>query len=201
VYVDILQDNRQPSTWGSARPERRGVSRRTVIGEAKAKVATIDLADLLCGPGRMRQVGAEWLACCPLPDHEDSTPSFSVNPDKDVWFCYGCLRGGDVIELARFAWGYDKSEVAMAAAQLLTELGHEIPRRPDRWHFKQERQRPARDALEAAEVGHVQRRVFRRFTPLIESIADDAERLEETERMWDAAGEIAVLVVAGRRSV
>lgn len=182
-------------------PERRGVSRRAVIEEAKDKVETIALADRLCGPGQMRRVGKEWAALCPLPDHRERTPSFTVDPAKDVWFCHGCLRGGDVIELARFAWGYDKAEVAMAASQLLTEFGHEIPRRPDSWHVKQERQRPARDALEAAEVGHVQRRVFRRFIPLIESIADDAERLEETERMWDAAGEIAVLVVAGRRSV
>jgi hypothetical protein len=54
-----------------SRPERRGVSRRTVITEAKEKVATIDLADLLCGPGKMRKVGARWVAQCPLPSHEE----------------------------------------------------------------------------------------------------------------------------------
>ena len=86
-------------------PERRGVSRRHVIDEAKAKVATIDLADLLCGPAKMRRIGDEWLARCPLPDHEDQTPSFTTNPEKNLWFCHGCVRGGDVIELARFCLG------------------------------------------------------------------------------------------------
>ena len=88
----------------------------------------------------------------------------------------------------------------MAAVQLLQEFGHEIPPRPSSWFAKQDRQRPARDTLEEAEIRHAQRRLFRRFVPLIEAISDEAERLEETELMWDAAGEIAVLVVAGRRS-
>jgi hypothetical protein len=82
-------------------------------------VPVIDLADLPCGPAKMRRAGAEWDACRPLPDHEDHTPSFTANPEKNVWFCHGCLRGGDVIELARFAWGYEKREVVMAAADLL----------------------------------------------------------------------------------
>ena len=98
------------------RPERRGVSRRRIIEEAKAKVTTIALADLLCGPAAMRRVGDEWVARCPLPDHEDKTPSFTVYPETDSWFCYGCLRGGDVIELACYGRGYSKAEVAGAAA-------------------------------------------------------------------------------------
>jgi hypothetical protein len=184
---------------GRTRPERRGVSRRTVIEEAKAKVSTIDLADRLAGPGKMRKVGAEWVTNCPLPDHEDRSPSFAANPEKNVWFCYGCLRGGDVVELARFAWGYEKHQVATAAADLLNEFGHELPSRPPNWYAKQQRQKPIRSAIEGAKVRLVQRRVFRIFLPLIEEIEDEAERREETEYLWDAAQEIAVLVVAGRR--
>ncbi len=181
-------------------PERRGVSRRMVIEEAKDKVETIALADRLCGPGQMRRVGKEWAALCPLPDHRERTPSFTVDPAKDVWFCHGCLRGGDVVELARFAWGYDKHEAAMAAAQLLTEFGHELPPRPPAWFRKQERQASARQVLEAAKIAHLQRRVFRRFMPLLEAIEDEQERLEEPERLWEAAGEIAALIWAGRRA-
>ena len=180
------------------RPERRGVSRRRIIEEAKAKVPTIDLVDLLCGPGQMRKVGDRWVARCPLPDHEDSDPSFTVYPETNSWFCYGCLRGGDVIELARFAWGYDKPEAAMAAADVLRTYGHDIPERPPAWFRKQERQKPIRNALEEAKVLHVQRRIFRIFLPLIEEVEDEDERREETEYLWDAAQEIAVLVVAGR---
>jgi hypothetical protein len=196
----IIQADPRPRPTETRYPERRPLSGRSVIEEAKAQVETIDLADRLCGPGQMRKVGRQWAALCPLPNHEERTPSFTVDPAKDVWFCHGCLRGGDVLELARFAWGYDKHEVAMAAGQLLTEFGHEIPERPPAWFAKQERQRPVRDALEEAELRHVQRRLFRRFVPLIENIADEAERMEETDHMWEAAGEIAVLVLAGRRS-
>lgn len=171
-----------------------------MIDEAKEKVPTIDLADRLAAGqgGRWRKVGAEWVRRCVLPDHEDRTPSFTVNPEKNVWFCHGCLRGGDVVELARFAWGYEKHEVAMAAANLLYEFGHLIPERPRSWYAKQERQKPIRSAIEEAKVRHYQRRLFRIFLPLIEEIDDEAERHEEVEYLWGAAQEIAVLAVAGR---
>jgi hypothetical protein len=43
----------------------------------------------------------------------------------------------------------------------------------------------------------MRRRVFRTFTPLIEAVCDEEERRAETEYLWDAAGEIATLIVAG----
>jgi hypothetical protein len=181
-----------------SRPERRGISRRSVIEEAKDKVKTIDLADLLCGPGRMRKVGERWVARCPLPGHEDRSPSFTVYPETNSWFCFGaCLAGGDVIELARHAWGYSKPQVAMAAAYLLHEFGHKIPPRPAAWFKKEDRQRPIRNAIEEAKVHHLQRRVFRIFVPLVEEVEGDEEQREEARYLWDAAGEIAVLVAAG----
>ena len=182
------------------RPERRGVSRRSVIEKAKAKVATIDLAHRLCGPDQMRRVGEKWTARCPLPDHADRSPSFTVypGPPDGGFFCYGCLRGGDVVELARFAWGYEKSEVATAAANLLHEFGHPVPERPPNWYARQNRQKPIRDKIAEAKVRHTQRRIFRIFLPMIEEIEDAGERLEEVEYLWAAAQEIAVLVVAGR---
>jgi DNA primase len=121
------------------RPERRGVSRESVISEAKAKVSTIDLADRLCGPGQMRRIGENGTARCPLPGHEDRNPSFVVYPKTNSWFCFACLVGGDVIELARHAWGYEKSEVGTAAAMLLMEFGFEVLRRPPSYFRRRER--------------------------------------------------------------
>jgi hypothetical protein len=69
------------------------VSRKTVIEAAKEQVSTIALADLLCGPGKMRRIGAEWVGHCPLPDHEDRSPSFTVNPEKDVFFVMDASEG------------------------------------------------------------------------------------------------------------
>lgn len=36
---------------------------------------------------------------CPFPDHDDRTPSFSYNEDKKVFHCFGCDRGGDIVNL------------------------------------------------------------------------------------------------------
>jgi hypothetical protein len=82
----------------------------------------------------------------------------------------------------------------MAAAQLLTEFGHEIPERPPGWFRKQERQAPVRQALEDAKIAHLQRRVFRRFMTLLEAIEEQQERQAEAELLWEAAREIAVLI-------
>lgn len=43
----------------------------------------------------LQQRGGEWWGCCPL--HEEKTPSFSINPAKGSWHCFGCGAGGDVI--------------------------------------------------------------------------------------------------------
>jgi DNA primase len=84
-------------------PRYRGVSYVRPIDAAKEAVPVIDLADRLCGPGSLRRVGKEWVGRCPLPNHEDRSPSFTANPEKNVFFCHGCLQGGDVVELARLA--------------------------------------------------------------------------------------------------
>ena len=42
---------------------------------------------------------------CPLPDHEDRTPSCRVA--EDVFYCHGCLRGGSAIDLAAHLYGLE----------------------------------------------------------------------------------------------
>jgi hypothetical protein len=95
------------------------------------------------------------------------------------------LRGGDVVELARLAWGYDQREAHTAAAMLLMEFGHEVPQRPPAWFRKQERQAKTRDAIEETKKNVVRRRLFRHLIlPLIEAIEDDDEYNIELERAW-----------------
>jgi hypothetical protein len=178
----------------------RGVSYTGPIDAAKVAVPVIDLADRLTAPGGLSRVGKEWAGRCPLPDHEDRSPSFTVNPEKNVFFCHGCLRGGDVVELARLAWGYDQRDAQIAAADLLREFGHEVPQRPPAWFRKQGRQKPVRDALERVKVRSARRRLMRAFGPLVASIEDPEERREEAKRIWQDLEEVARLVVerAGR---
>src|SRR5215217_3668801 len=173
----------------------RGVSYTGPIGEAKRLVPVIDQADRLMAPGALRRVGKEWVGRCPLPDHEDRTPSFTVNEAKNLWWCHGCLRGGDVVELARLAWGYDQRDAHVAAAMLLLEFGHEVPQRPPTWFRKQKRQKPVRDALERVKIRSARRRLMRALGPLVASIKDPEERREEAQRIWHDFDEVARLVV------
>src|SRR5215218_5076977 len=174
----------------------RGLAYTRPIDAAKEAIQVIDLADRLCGPGVLRRVGKEWVGRCPLPNHEDRSPSFTVNPEKNVFFCHGCLRGGDVVELARLAWGYDQREAHVAAAMLLLEYGHELPPRPPSWHGRQKRQERARRALERAKAMRAQRRIYRWIlAPPLANIENDDERREEVGYAWEDAGKIARLLI------
>src|SRR5215212_10244102 len=163
----------------------RGVSYTGPIDEAKRLVSVTDLADRLGGPGSLRRVGKESVGRCLIPDHEDRSPSFTVNPEKNVFFCHGCLRGGDVVELARLAWGYDQRDAHIAAGMLLMEFGHEVPQRPPAWFRKQERQHHTRTAVEETKMNIVRRRLFKHLIlPLIDAIEGEEEHNRELDRAW-----------------
>ncbi|HEY6122756.1 MAG TPA: DNA primase, partial [Pyrinomonadaceae bacterium] len=42
----------------------------------------------------LKKKGANWMACCPF--HKEKTPSFSVSPAKEIFYCFGCGKGGSV---------------------------------------------------------------------------------------------------------
>ncbi len=174
-----------PETEQERTPKYRGVSYTRPIDAAKEAVSVIDLADRLAGPGALRRVGKTLLTNCLLPNHEDRSPSFVVYPETNSWYCHGCLHGGDVVELARLAWGYDQVEAHTTAAMLLMEFGYTVPERPPAWYRKQKRQRHTREAIEETKKGIVARRLFRHLMlPLINAIEDDDERREELRRSW-----------------
>jgi DNA primase len=134
---------------------------------------------------------------CALPDHEDKTPSFYIYP-PGRYHCYGCGGSGDVVDL-EFHCG-DYTELWEAMISLAVEYGVELPQRPPAWFARQERQKPVRDALEEVKIRHVQRRLYRLFAPVIERIEDQTERKAEKAQTWHDLRQVAVLVVAGRRS-
>jgi DNA primase len=188
--------NRVPTNTPKAR-RYRGVSYTTPINTAKEAVQAIELADRLCGPRQMRRIGDKWVARCPLPEHEDKTPSFTVYTETNSWYCHGCHRGGDAVKLAQLAWGYSEKDSHVAAANLLHEFGHEIPKRPPAWFRRQERQRPIRDAIEEAQFEHVRRRIFRRFfKEFVVGIEDEEERDVEYRILWDATRPLAKKLLA-----
>ena len=65
--------------------------------------------------------------CCPLPDHDERTPSFYVNPAAGVFHCFGCDRGGDVLTFLELV---EQLTFREAVIQLAEQLGIPIPTAP-----------------------------------------------------------------------
>lgn len=71
---------------------------------------TVDLVALIRSRGvRLTKNGKGYKGLCPF--HEDKkTPSFSVTPDKGLWHCFGCDKGGDAIRFVELIDGVDFKE-------------------------------------------------------------------------------------------
>jgi CHC2 zinc finger len=119
---------------------------------------------------------------CPLPDHDDKTPSFYFYP-PGRYHCYGCGGNGDVVDL-EFHCG-DYGELWEAMMSLAVENGVELPQRPASWFARQERQKPIRDGIASVRREIRRRRLFRCFVlPVIDTIEAEEEREQELERAW-----------------
>lgn len=55
-----------------------------------------DIVDLLGRYLQLRRSGNGWTACCPF--HNEKTPSFHVNPARQIFKCFGCGVGGDAVK-------------------------------------------------------------------------------------------------------
>ena len=53
----------------------------------------LDLVDLVSEHLRLQKAGRDLKGLCPF--HQEKTPSFYVSPEKQLWHCYGCQKGGD----------------------------------------------------------------------------------------------------------
>lgn len=53
-----------------------------------------DIVRLISDYVPLKKRGANWMACCPF--HQEKTPSFSVSPAKNIFYCFGCGKGGSV---------------------------------------------------------------------------------------------------------
>jgi hypothetical protein len=120
---------------------------------------------------------------CPLPDHEDKTPSFYIYP-PGRYHCYGCGGSGDVVDL-EFHCG-DYSELWEAMISLAVEYGVELPGRSERWHKAQQRRVTYLDWAYEVIGEELSRRVFKvSVLPFIDAIIDQREREEALSRAWE----------------
>ena len=59
-------------------------------------VENVDLLEYVRDSIQMTKKGSDYFGRCPL--HTDKTPSFSITPEKNRFFCFGCGRGGTIIQ-------------------------------------------------------------------------------------------------------
>lgn len=59
------------------------------------RILDLNIIDVISGYISLKKKGVNYQACCPF--HGEKTPSFSVNPAKGIFKCFGCGKGGNVI--------------------------------------------------------------------------------------------------------
>jgi DNA primase len=93
--------------------------------EAKEQVrSATDIVQVIGERVALRRVGRRYAGLCPF--HQEKTPSFSVNPEFQIWHCFGCGKGGDVFS---FLMEIDKLSFPEALKELADRAGIELPRR------------------------------------------------------------------------
>lgn len=63
----------------------------------------------------VKRSGRTYKACCPF--HREKTPSFSISPDKGLFYCFGCQAGGDIFEFVMRIENLSFNEAARKLAQ------------------------------------------------------------------------------------
>ena len=86
-------------------------------------LSRVDIVDYIHKRVTLKKAGKNYQACCPF--HDEKTPSFSVNPQKQFYYCFGCSAGGNAIG---FAMDYSNLSFPEAVEQLAGEVGLEVPR-------------------------------------------------------------------------
>jgi len=82
-----------------------------------------DIVDVVSSRLQMKKAGKNYTACCPF--HKEKTPSFSVSPDKQFYYCFGCGAGGNALG---FIMDHDNLDFPQAVEELAKAAGMEIPR-------------------------------------------------------------------------
>ena len=84
----------------------------------------------------LKKKGASWMACCPF--HQEKTPSFSVNPSKGFYKCFGCGKGGNAFTFLMEMEGLSFPEAVQRVAEM---NGVPMPQPIDDRQYEQNKKR------------------------------------------------------------
>lgn len=84
---------------------------------------------------QLTKKGANWMACCPF--HKEKTPSFSVSPTKEIFYCFGCHKGGSVFN---FVMEIERVAFPEAIRIVADKIGMPLPKMIDDSRFEARRQ-------------------------------------------------------------
>lgn len=82
-----------------------------------------DIVDVVSSRIQLKKTGKNYSACCPF--HKEKTPSFTVSPDKQFYYCFGCGAGGNALG---FVMDHDQTEFPQAVEELAKRAGMDVPR-------------------------------------------------------------------------
>lgn len=78
----------------------------------------LDIHEVVSGYFPLKRKGANYWACCPF--HEEKSASFAIHPEKQIYHCFGCGKGGDVLS---FVMEYEKVDYPEAIRLLAAKAG------------------------------------------------------------------------------
>lgn len=84
----------------------------------------IDIIDLIAEHVELKRAGQNYKGLCPF--HSEKTPSFMVNPSKQIFHCFGCHKGGDVFA---FVMNYENMTFHEAVSHLAQKAGIKLENR------------------------------------------------------------------------
>ena len=114
-------------------------------------VSRTDMVDLVSGYVRLNKKGNNYWGLCPF--HSEKTASFSVSPDKQICYCFGCHKGGGAIN---FLMELENLSFVDAVRQLAQRAGMEVPETGADARIKEKREQLLEINKEAARWFHAQ---------------------------------------------
>ncbi|CDF81907.1 DNA primase [Pseudomonas knackmussii B13] len=86
-----------------------------------------DILDVVSSRIQLKKTGKNYSACCPF--HKEKSPSFTVSPDKQFYYCFGCGAGGNALG---FIMDHDSLDFPQAVEELAKRAGMDVPREDGR---------------------------------------------------------------------